>query len=60
LYSFFNAFIEQFFLKVLSGVTLTPDNQARIAANMATIVALVVVMFWNFFANRYWTYNDVG
>jgi putative flippase GtrA len=59
LYGFFNAIIEQFFRKVLSGVTLTPDNQARIAANMATIVALVVVMFWNFFANRYWTYNDV-
>ncbi|MBS1249678.1 MAG: hypothetical protein MAG431_01259 [Chloroflexi bacterium] len=23
-------------------------------------VAVVVVMFWNFFVNRYWTYNDVG
>lgn len=26
----------------------------------AKIVATVVVLFWNFFINRYWTYNDVG
>lgn len=25
----------------------------------AKIVATVVVLFWNFFINRYWTYNDV-
>lgn len=25
----------------------------------AKIVATVVVLFWNFFVNRYWTYNDV-
>ena len=25
----------------------------------AKIVATVVVLFWNFFANRFWTYNDV-
>lgn len=27
--------------------------------NAALAVSVVVVMFWNFFANRYWTYNDV-
>ncbi len=26
---------------------------------LAKIVATVVVLFWNFFINRYWTYNDV-
>lgn len=25
----------------------------------AKMVATVVVLFWNFFVNRYWTYNDV-
>jgi putative flippase GtrA len=25
----------------------------------AKMVATVVVLFWNFFINRYWTYNDV-
>jgi putative flippase GtrA len=27
--------------------------------NAAKAVATVVVMFWNFFVNRFWTYNDV-
>ncbi|MFQ5397975.1 MAG: GtrA family protein [Anaerolineae bacterium] len=31
----------------------------RIGNNMALILAVVVVLFWNFFVNRYWTYNDV-
>jgi putative flippase GtrA len=31
----------------------------RIAANLAVVVAIFVVLLWNFFANRYWTYNDV-
>ena len=25
----------------------------------AKIVGTVIVLFWNFFVNRYWTYNDV-
>jgi putative flippase GtrA len=28
--------------------------------NFALAVAIVVVMMWNFFANRFWTYNDVS
>lgn len=31
----------------------------RIGDNIALMLAVVIVMFWNFFANRYWTYNDV-
>ena len=27
--------------------------------NSALAVAVLVVMLWNFFVNRYWTYNDV-
>ncbi len=30
-----------------------------LAQNSDLAVAVVVVMFWNFFINRYWTYNDV-
>jgi putative flippase GtrA len=25
----------------------------------AKIIATIVVLFWNFFVNRYWTYNDI-
>ena len=27
--------------------------------NGALAIAVIVVMFWNFFVNRYWTYSDV-
>lgn len=27
--------------------------------NVTLAIAVIIVMFWNFFANRYWTYNDV-
>lgn len=30
-----------------------------IADNITLAIAVVIVMFWNFFANRYWTYSDV-
>lgn len=27
--------------------------------NLALAIVVLIVMFWNFFANRYWTFNDV-
>lgn len=27
--------------------------------NLALAIAIGIVMLWNYFANRYWTYNDV-
>ncbi len=38
---------------------LQDNAQYKLGANMAIITALVIVMLWNFFANRYWTYGDV-
>jgi putative flippase GtrA len=35
-------------------------NTAQLLAKNATLAfAIAVVMIWNFFINRYWTYNDV-
>ena len=35
-------------------------NAAQLLAKNATLAfAIGVVMIWNFFINRYWTYNDV-
>jgi putative flippase GtrA len=31
----------------------------RFGTLVAQLVAMAVVMLWNFFANRYWTFNDV-
>ena len=30
-----------------------------IAHNLSLAIVIVVVMIWNFFANRFWTYNDI-
>ncbi len=42
---------------------LIPDafiiSSETIGYNITLALLIVVVMFWNFFANRYWTYNDV-
>jgi putative flippase GtrA len=40
----------------MSLFTLDPDLLAK---NFTLAVAVLVVMFWNFFVNRYWTYSDV-
>ncbi len=36
-----------------------PIEPLQFANNLALAIAIGVVLFWNFFANRYWTYNDV-
>lgn len=33
--------------------------EAKLGTIAAQVIGVVIVMFWNFFANRYWTYNDV-
>lgn len=36
-----------------------PLDQHKFGTMIALLFGVVVVMFWNFLANRYWTYNDV-
>ncbi|GAB4524291.1 MAG: hypothetical protein Fur0018_07740 [Anaerolineales bacterium] len=37
-----------------------PFFSAEFLSNNGTLaIAVVIVMFWNFFVNRFWTYNDV-
>ncbi|MFN3741097.1 MAG: GtrA family protein [Anaerolineales bacterium] len=35
------------------------SSPSLLAKNLTLAVAIGVVMLWNFFVNRYWTYNDV-
>jgi len=30
-----------------------------VSDNITLAISIVIVLFWNFFANRYWTYSDV-
>ncbi len=46
------------------GFNLLPDQYLLmppdiLGENITLAVAVGIVLFWNFFVNRYWTYNDV-
>lgn len=47
------------FKTLFQAIPLLAPYANRLAANAALAVAVLVVLFWNFFVNRYWTYNDV-
>ncbi len=36
-----------------------PTAEAKFGSIVAQLIGMAVIMLWNFFANRYWTYNDV-
>lgn len=42
-----------------SMVHLSAGSAQIIAKNATLAFAIAVVMIWNFFINRYWTYNDI-
>jgi putative flippase GtrA len=44
------------FESILPDFFLTP---MVIGENLSLAIVVVIVMFWNFFINRFWTYNDV-
>jgi putative flippase GtrA len=53
-------FLEPPMLRMLERSALNiPLSPGFMAKNLTLAVAVSVVMLWNFFANRYWTYNDV-
>ena len=46
-----------FFQSLKLTASITPEFLAR---NFTLAIAVGIVMLWNFFVNRYWTYNDVN
>ncbi len=49
----------RFFLWALPHLPLRGLDWPWWSHNLALAGAIGVVMFWNFFVNRFWTYNDV-
>ncbi len=56
LLAFLEKILISWFLRHLNNTYLTPTFLAH---NSALAIAILVVMLWNFFANRLWTYNDI-
>lgn len=56
------ALLEPFFTQLFTGIQFLPIGfitAELLADNFALAIAVIVVMFWNFFINRYWTYDDI-
>ena len=53
--SFFNSSLSQLLPNWIPSHILKADV---LGGNLALALAVVVVLFWNFFANRIWTYSD--
>lgn len=48
------------FIQILRpGYIPGPVAAEKFGTIVSQMIAMLVVMLWNFFANRYWTYNDV-
>lgn len=53
-------FVEPPMASVFERMAHLSRGSAEILAKNATLgIAIAVVMLWNFFVNRYWTYNDI-
>ena len=53
-------YVEPPMAMLLENVGRISDAQAHLLAKNATLAfAIGIVMLWNFFINRYWTYNDI-
>lgn len=54
------AFLEKQLIPLFTRLNLsTVFSPEMIGHNISLAIAIGVVMLWNFFANRFWTYNDV-
>ena len=53
-------FVEPLMARAFENAAHISHAQAQFLARNATLAfAIGVVMIWNFFINRYWTYNDI-
>lgn len=57
LFAFLEKHLVAFFTGILPARSISPVFAGH---NASLAIAIVVVMMWNFFANRFWTYSDVN
>jgi putative flippase GtrA len=52
--------LDKYLLYFLDGLSLSlPLKNMVISQNLALAISIIIVSFWNFFANRYYTYGNV-
>lgn len=55
------ALLEPVFIRFFDrlAIDLFTKRTVFFAHNLTLAIAVTIVMFWNFFVNRYWTYSDI-
>jgi putative flippase GtrA len=54
------AWLNNRILRLLEPINLAlPIEDFVLSQNLALAGSIVIILFWNFFANRYWTYGDI-
>ena len=53
------SYLEPVLLRALHGIQAIAAHSEVLARNFTLAIAVGIVMMWNFFVNRYWTYNDI-
>ena len=57
---FFGVLSTSLLQALLPAYSPSPLDQQKLGTMIAMFIGVIIVMFWNFLANRYWTYNDVN
>jgi putative flippase GtrA len=52
-------FFEPLILDILGKIDYPFNNPSILAKNLTLAIAIGIVLLWNFFVNRFWTYNDI-
>lgn len=58
-YTFFGVLSTQVIQALFSSYAPTLLEQQKFGTMISQFIGVIVIMVWNFLANRYWTYNDV-
>lgn len=58
-YTFFGVLSTQVVQIIFTSYAPSLLDQKKFGTMIAQFIGVIVVMVWNFLANRYWTYNDV-
>ena len=52
--------LDQVILTYLENNQITlPLVNTVVSQNLALAISIIIILFWNFFANRYWTYGNI-
>lgn len=58
-FAFFGAWSTTAIQSMISGYNPVLQDELKLGTMISQFIGVIVVMIWNFLANRYWTFNDV-